>query len=327
MSDPETNGHPESHKPIDALQPHHSPEEECLSALLDLRDVQDTMRQSKAVSSFYAAFSGDEVPEDLRTRITTHAVEQNPLGPPHFSPQTSYVEGFEITATVVVDFDARESGIGRMLNLDFVKTSDGLELIQREYFIEDKERVSRYTRRISQEELSALARDAAAIKELIIEEDAELMKLGPLTEGQGEDGTRRFHIGDILSIITGKLVSPRGVDGIYDILGYMTDDDPHTVQLGRFIEECLPYLKQQIGETIQPYSEVPEAIKDKLALYKWLREVTAKLGDDPFLKVRKISQNDHVVMDVTTELELDRGPKIHEKIIPVDLRTLGLGDE
>lgn len=42
-------------------------------------------------------------------------------------------------------------------------------------------------------EVAALAQDAAATKELIVEADAELMKLGPLVEEQAEDGTRRFH--------------------------------------------------------------------------------------------------------------------------------------
>lgn len=34
--------------------------------------------------------------------------------------------------------------------------------------------------------------------------------------------TREFHIGDILSITTEILVSPRGMEGVRDILGFMT---------------------------------------------------------------------------------------------------------
>ena len=312
---------------LEALRPDLTPEEECLSALLDLNEFQE-MGPGKAVSDFYAAFTGDDAPEALRTRIATRAVEQNPQNPPHFSPQKSYVEGFEIAATVVVDFDAHEYGVREMLNLDFVKTVEGLRLMQRELFRQGGEGViSRYTRRITEEELAALARDAIATRELIIEEDAELMKLGPLVEDQAEDGTRRFHIGDILSITTGRLVSPRGVEGIYDILGYMTDDSPYTTQLGRFAEECLPYLEQQLGETIKPYSEVPEEIKDNLSLYKWLLGVSEKMGDDPFLKVDKIGEDNHAVMDPVTELELDHGPDMSKKIIKIDLNSLERDDE
>lgn len=302
---------------LEALQPNLAPEEACLSVLLDLNEFQE-VGPGKAVGDFYTAFTGSQAPEDLRTRISTHPVEQNPQDPPHFSPQTSYVEGFEIAATVVVDFDARDAGVREMLNLDFVKTSEGLQVMRRELFRQGEEVAPRYTQRLTEDELAALARDALATKDLIVEEDAELMKLGPLVEEQAEDGSRRFHIGDILSITTGRLTSPRGMDGIYDILGYMTDDSPFTTQLGRFAEECKPYLEKQLGDAINPYSEVPESVKDSLSLYKWLHGVTESMDGDPFLKVGKIGEEDHAVLDPMTELELDHGPEIKKKFIQID---------
>lgn len=311
---------------LEALQPNLTPEEATLSALLDLNEFQE-MGPGKAVSDFYAAFTGEVAPDGLRTRISTHAVEQEPQDPPHYSPQKSYVEGFEIAATVVVDFDAREADVREMLNLDFVKTPEGLQLIQRQLFNDGDGVSPRYTRRVSEEELTALARDAAATKELIVEEDAELMKLGPLVEEQAEDGSRRFHVGDILSITTGRLTSPRGMDGIYDILGYMTDDSPFTTQLGRFAEECKPYLEQQLGEAIKAYSEVPETITDSLSLYKWLHAVTEGMNGDPFLRVGKVGEKDHAVMDVMSELELDHGPEIMKKVIQIDPNLIERDEE
>jgi len=305
---------------LEALQPNLTPEEACLSALLDLNEFQER-GPGKAVSDFYAAFTGEEAPEDLRTRIDTHPVEQNPQDPPlFFAPQKSYVEGFEIAATVVVDFDAREAGVRETLNLDFVKTAEGLQLMRRQMFRQGDGVVHRYTRGggATEEELEALARDAIATKELVVEEDAELMKLGSLVEEQAEDGSRRFHIGDVLSITTGRLVSPRGIDGVYDILGYMTDDSPYTTQLGRFAEECLPYLEKQLGEGIKPFSKVPESVKDSLSLYKWLHSVTDGMNGDPFLKVSKVGEDDHAVMDPMSELELDHGPEIMKKVINID---------
>jgi hypothetical protein len=205
-----------------------------------------------------------------------------------------------------------------MLNLDFVKTAEGLRLMQRGLVRQREGVVPRYTRELNEEELAALVRDAIATKELIVEEDAELMKLGPLVEAPAEDGSRRFHIGDILSITTGRLVSPRRMDGIYDILGYMTNDSPFTTQLGRFAEECRPHLEKQLGEAIKPYSEVPEGVNDTLSLYKWLHTVTEGMKGDPFLKVGKIGEEDHAVMDPMTELELDHGPEIMKKVISID---------
>ena len=57
---------------------------------------------------------------------------------------------------------------------------------------------------------------------------------------------REFHLGDILSISTGRLISPRGMGGVYDILNYMTGDDLFTHQLPRAAGECKPYLLDQM---------------------------------------------------------------------------------
>ena len=89
---------------IEALRPDLTPEEACLSALLDLDAYQD-VGSSQEVGDFFTAFSGTEAPSDLRTRISTHAVEQGPRDPSRFSPEKSYVDGFEIAATVVIDFN------------------------------------------------------------------------------------------------------------------------------------------------------------------------------------------------------------------------------
>jgi len=57
--------------------------------------------------------------------------------------------------------------------------------------------------------------------------------------------SRAFHIGDILSVTTGHLVSPRLVYGVYDILNYMTGQSLYTHQLGRAMEVCRPALLAQ----------------------------------------------------------------------------------
>lgn len=56
---------------------------------------------------------------------------------------------------------------------------------------------------------------------------------------------REFHIGDILSITTGYMMSPEGIGGVYEILNYMTDDNLFTHQLPRAAEACRgPLLAQ-----------------------------------------------------------------------------------
>jgi hypothetical protein len=57
--------------------------------------------------------------------------------------------------------------------------------------------------------------------------------------------TRTFDLGDILSIADRRLVSPRGMAGIYDILNFMTGDNLFTHQVPRAIRECQPELLRQ----------------------------------------------------------------------------------
>lgn len=57
--------------------------------------------------------------------------------------------------------------------------------------------------------------------------------------------SRDFHLGDILSITTGRLVSPRHVGGVYDILNFLTGDNLFTHQLPRAERECKPYVLKQ----------------------------------------------------------------------------------
>lgn len=294
------------------FSPNLPPEEQCLLALLDLNQFQEPLEHGKPVGNFYAAYTGTETPHDLRTRISVHPGVLNSQEGSDLSVQSNNIEDSTIAATIVVDFTTSEVGVRRMLNLDFVKTPDGLRLMQRERIREGDDLTTQYTRTITDKEMAALSEDAVAIREIIIEEDVELMKLGPLVEGQSEDGSRRFHIGDILSVVSGRLVSPRGLQGVFDILEYMTDDSPNSIQLGRFTDECRPYLEGQLGNEIG--LEIPDTIDDNISLYKWLATVTKGMDGDPFLKVGKVNETDHAVIDPETELVLDYGPEILKKV-------------
>lgn len=56
---------------------------------------------------------------------------------------------------------------------------------------------------------------------------------------------RQMHLGDILSITTGRLVSRNHIDGVYTILNHMTGQDLMTHQLPRVADECKPHLLAQ----------------------------------------------------------------------------------
>lgn len=59
---------------------------------------------------------------------------------------------------------------------------------------------------------------------------------------------RMFHLADILSVTTGRLVSKRGVAAIYDVLNFMTGNTNFTHQLGRVSEEVKPHILAQHPE-------------------------------------------------------------------------------
>lgn len=63
---------------------------------------------------------------------------------------------------------------------------------------------------------------------------------------ESEPESKEFHLGDILSITTGRLLSPKKISGVYEILNFMTDDDLFTHQLPRASRECKPHLINQM---------------------------------------------------------------------------------
>ena len=54
----------------------------------------------------------------------------------------------------------------------------------------------------------------------------------------------------VLSITSGRLITQRvdendnGIDAMYDVVGWMTDDPPEDHQLPRFMRECRPWILQ-----------------------------------------------------------------------------------
>lgn len=111
---------------------------------------------------------------------------------------------------------------------------------------------------------------------------------------------REFDLGDILSITDGALVSPRHIDGVYDILNYMTGDNLFTHQLPRAPRECQgPLLAQHpqlsgVG--------VPEDVEHtKEAVYAWLDSVKAIHGST--LPVRPLTDGEHDFRDPIAEAD------------------------
>jgi hypothetical protein len=84
--------------------------------------------------------------------------------------------------------------------------------------------------------------------------------------------TKKFHVSDVLSITTGRLVSTRHMDGVYDILNFMTGDNLFTHQLPRASKECTPWLLKQFPEL------------EKAGHYKNLAKLDTLIDDSQYHK-------------------------------------------
>jgi len=117
-----------------------------------------------------------------------------------------------------------------------------------------------------------------------------------------------FHLGDILSITAGPLVSPRHMDGVCDILNFMTQDQLFTHQLPRAARECRPVLLAQPPQLAGIDGE--EVNKDNWR--SWLDEQCALFGEQ--LLVTQAPEHAHEFIEPMSEL----AEKVHpDKIIAV----------
>ena len=78
---------------------------------------------------------------------------------------------------------------------------------------------------------------------------------------------KQFHLGDILSVTHDKLLSPRHIKGVYDILNFMTADNLYTHQLPRAADEAKPSLLRQHSflSGVDVSDITPENHKERLA--------------------------------------------------------------
>lgn len=132
--------------------------------------------------------------------------------------------------------------------------------------------------------------------------------------------TRDFHLGDILSVTTGRLVSPRHIDGVYDVLNFMTGDDLMTHQLPRAAGECKEPLLAQHPDlrAIQvPYFGAESRDEAEEAVARWLAEQVATYGQTR--AITPLAAEDHTHIDPITELQAMReNPQIVVIEVPDD---------
>lgn len=109
--------------------------------------------------------------------------------------------------------------------------------------------------------------------------------------------TKDFHISDILSITTGRLVSTRHINGVYDILGWMTGENLFTHQIPRVSREAEPVLLAAHPQ-LATVDKDAEINPDNLS--EWIAARISEFGET--LPVPKLNADQHERIEPFSEL-------------------------
>lgn len=97
--------------------------------------------------------------------------------------------------------------------------------------------------------------------------------------------TRQFHIGDLITVVTGRLVSPNHIDGVYDVCDFVTGETYMTHQLPRASKTVTPWLLGQhpwLADIEVPDFDFPSEISQEDAgriVADWLTGPAAQYGE------------------------------------------------
>lgn len=88
---------------------------------------------------------------------------------------------------------------------------------------------------------------------------------------------RDFDLGDVLSVTTGRLVSPRHIAGVYDILGHVTGERLMTHQLPRACDQAKPGIIEQHPDLADV--DVPSGLDSEEKVMEWLAVAKQTYGE------------------------------------------------
>lgn len=114
--------------------------------------------------------------------------------------------------------------------------------------------------------------------------------------------TKDFHIGTVLSITSGKLVSPDHIGGVYEICDWMTGESNFTHQLPRVSREIEGPLSEQ--HPALAAVEVPGGLDSWEKVHAYLETLYPTFGE--FVAVARLDPADHTSIDPLTEIQMIR---------------------
>lgn len=132
----------------------------------------------------------------------------------------------------------------------------------------------------------------------------------PDSDSKQDNGLRKFHVAALVSVYTGILIpvpdTEYPIDGVTDLLCYMTNDSLFSHQLSRAKVEVAPYLREAF-----PWLEETMVLKQTVTTENWRTArsiLVEKYGE--FHEVRPMHPEDHEQIhpiDEWCDMVRDRG--------------------
>jgi hypothetical protein len=120
--------------------------------------------------------------------------------------------------------------------------------------------------------------------------------------------TRKFHAGDILSVLTPHMVSPGGTAAIGALLSFMAGEPVMLHQFKRVAAECAPALASQHPE-LAAITIPADALTDRETGLDWLATLRPVMRE-----VQPLAAEDHTSIHPVDEMRMVAP---HVRIIPV----------
>lgn len=133
-----------------------------------------------------------------------------------------------------------------------------------------------------------------------------------------------FHISDVLSVTTGRLVSSRHMEGIYDILNFLTGDNLFTHQLPRAMNECKPWLRSIFPNLMNDSKGMADRIADMDRRIKLVQQDQQHIGAVIREWVEELRLS-HGLPEMLAVYEL--GAEMHTHINPIEEAQAMIGDD
>ena len=133
-----------------------------------------------------------------------------------------------------------------------------------------------------------------------------------------------FSVSDVLSATTGRLVSDRHMEGIYEILNFLTGDNLFTHQLPRAMNECKPWLRSQFPALMEDSPGMPGRLADMDRRIKAVQQDREHIG----AVIRDWVEELRIALKLPEMLPVyEMGADMHTHIDPVEEARAMVGDD